>query len=74
MIDIDKLKGYLARYGEGKSISGFISFIEQEQAKNKKSGVISLARREEARILRELESKQEAEKAFDPEEDFKNLD
>lgn len=72
MIKISELKEYAGKY-KGFGISGFIDFIEQEQGKNKKAGVVSLEQRETTRRLKEIEDRQKEKKGIDPEEDFNNL-
>lgn len=80
MLDIDKIKNYHRLYLERKkalfennTIKGFIGFMHDEEIKNKKSGVVSMAMRDEARRLKEIKRDQESRKPLDPEEDFKNL-
>lgn len=80
MIKISELQEYAQKYAKRKkkllekdTIPGLIEFIDQEQ-KKKGHSVITLEKRETTRRLKELEERQEANKPFDPEEDFKNLE
>lgn len=75
MLSIKELRERQIDYSnqaEGETIEGFILFIEKKQAE-KGSSVISLEAREARRRLRELKERQEANKPFNPEEEFKNL-
>jgi len=78
MIDVDKLKKYREKYEAetsrlSRSLTGFIIFISNEQAKNKKSSVISLEMRETSRRAKEMAEKIKENKALTPEDDFKTL-
>lgn len=79
MIKISELKKLEVKYYERSkrllekdSISGFITFINKEQSK-RGCRVVSWERRQTAGRLKELEKRQDANKPFDPEDDFKNL-
>ena len=72
MIKISELKIHAQNF-KGKGISEFIDFIDAEQRKMRKTGVVSLEARESARRLKEIEEKQRERKAFDPEEEFNKL-
>lgn len=75
---MSELSEYYAQYQANTSIikrtiQGFIDYINAEQAKNKRAGVVSLASREATRRLKELKENQEKYRPLSPEEDFSNL-
>jgi len=73
MIDITKLGEYWTKFGKNREVDEFIEFVRVEQAKEKKSGIISLAQRDAARRLKEIKYNQESRKVLTPADDFKNL-
>ena len=78
MIKMSELSEYYAQYQANTSIikrtiKGFIEYINAEQSKNKRAGVVSYESRESARRLKELKESQEQNKPLSPEEDFLNI-
>jgi len=83
MIKISELQEYLKKYQERKkprfendTFKGFIGFIDQEQKRNSRVGVIPMEKREGMRRLKELNERQKEhqDSLVDPETDFNNLE
>lgn len=73
---IERLKEFREKQGgraDDVSLGLFVEYIDQEQSKNKKTGVVRLEDREVARHIKEIRSNQENNKPFDPDEDYNNL-
>lgn len=76
MIKISELRAFLRDFGNqkiGKTPEQFVQFIEDEQAKQKKGGVVPIEERLQRRRLSEINERIERERMLNPDEDFNNL-